>query len=425
MRTRRSTRDRSHKSDAVDTESSPTRESEGRKEGKTALTRRKRALDEDADFEDLPLEETPNVSDEEENESDDLYVSTSETGAAARSSRRQRKSVEPPSIWTIGTGVSEYLPVEPLMPETQIVRPYTGPVDRYAATNSLLNALYGLNSGSLEKIQRIIARWTPWKMLPPKRKDELHGQTDASVWAPKAAQKEATYADAWLKRVRETLPECFSTRRLTSEQAGAYGQPQLPMPVLIGPAASQAEVSFKPGDGYTISRSGAPYEQGSGEALPPAGWVFDTGGIVLDMDWASHRTADFHQLLALAVVPHGDQEMYNYEVEASKPYFERHGTVCVWEFVGGDQVNGYRRPSTKAPKLWKTLCLDKGRARRVQWNPCCGHLAILCGDGMVYIVHPGEDGDGGNGIGLPRQKKITEQDEVANTKQSHMITPWL
>jgi transcription factor C subunit 6 len=46
----------------------------------------------------------------------------------------------------------------------------------------------------------------------------------------------------------------------------------------------------------------------------------------------------------------------------------------------------------------RSMCFDHGRARRVKWNPLGGCMAVLCGDGNVYVVQPT---DGGNGeIGM-------------------------
>ena len=113
------------------------------------------------------------------------------------------------------------------------------------------------------------------------------------------------------------------------------------------------------------------------------------------MDWEPREKGSGEaQVLAMAVIPHADQEIYNYEEEASKPGFGMPGWVQLWEFEGERLENGSFRPARRKPRRKQVLTLDRGRARRVKWNPRGEQLAILCGNGEIVITEPEEYQDG-------------------------------
>ncbi|KAJ3504047.1 hypothetical protein NM208_g16393 [Fusarium decemcellulare] len=239
-------------------------------------------------------------------------------------------------------------------------------------------------------VQGMLDRWMDWTALPPKIQGDKD-QKDRGVWSPNFFEREAYNAEHWYERVRDSLPETNARTQLPAEDAQLYRFHREAMPVLMGPSTSQQEIKFESGDGYALAQNGLPVEDDSGVAT---GWIFDTGGIVTGMDWAPLHSANAPQLLALCVIPHSDQEHYDYEQESVKPGFQKQGAVQLWEFVGERQEDGFARPSSRKPTLRKTICLDYGRARRVKWSPACGFLAVLCDDGNVYVIEAGDDDKG-------------------------------
>ncbi|PFH59161.1 hypothetical protein XA68_12745 [Ophiocordyceps unilateralis] len=186
----------------------------------------------------------------------------------------------------------------------------------------------------------------------------------------------------------------MASRVLSPDEAKSYRLPDRSLNVLMGPYPDQRLFSFRPGDAYCLAPDGTPYGvdgQEHDDERIPIGWMLDAGGIVVGMDWAPCQEKE--QRLALAVVPHADEEMYDFELEHRKPGFQRHGLVQLWAFRP-DSSAGFIRPSMGKPRLLKTLCFDFGRARRVKWSPVCGHLAVLCGDGRVCIVHVDAEAEG-------------------------------
>ncbi|KAM6525576.1 hypothetical protein FALCPG4_011112 [Fusarium falciforme] len=338
------------------------------------------AAEESAEEEELALEEEALESEGCVSEPD---------GIPDRFARQRIKPIRPFNVRA--AGLTGYLDVEPVA-DGRIVRSYWGPYDRGVKGRPLIEAWYGRHEDGIKMVQGMLDRWMDWTALPPKIKGE-DGQKNRGVWSPNFFEREAYNAEHWYERVRESLPDADSRVRLPPEEAQLYQFRREAMPVLMGPITSQQEVKFEPGDAYPISQNGLPISE-EDESSAATGWMFDTGGIVTSMDWAPLHSANAPQLLALCVIPHSDQEHYDYEQESMKPDFQKYGTVQLWEFVGERQEDGFARPSSRKPTLRKTICLEYGRARRVKWSPACGFLAVLCDDGNVYVIDAGDDGEG-------------------------------
>lgn len=347
------------------------------------------AEDEDAALEQEALESGASVSDPE--------------GVLDRFSRQRVKPIKPFNVRAaVSTG---YTDIEPVPADGRIVRAYCGPYDRILRGRHLADAWYGQHANGVQTAMALLERWMDWTVLPPKLRlgERDEGQRDREPWSPGFFEREAFNAKHWYERVREDVERLDARVMISPEEAQRYYFGRGPMPVLMGPYESQAEVMFEPLHSYTLSHSGLPFDQDQAEDKTAAGWMLDTGGIVLGLDWAPHHEqADDHpQLLAVAVIPHSDQEDYNYEQESVNPEFERYGAVQVWEVRGErSEEEGFLRPSTQPPRLRKTLCFETGRVRRVKWAPACGLLAILSGDGSVSIVNPREDAGGSYGKGI-------------------------
>ena len=400
MRTRRSARTKSYAAEKYDFESSSD-DAEGQDKGKQNAAPKRRKNDEERDENFHEASEGSPDAEELALEQGDIGSdgSRSQPEPHDRFSRQRIKPIKPFNVRAAEAASAGYLNIEPLTLETQLSRPYTGPFERHTRGQALLRAWYGADGWQLERAHRLLGRWMEWTVCPPKMRDLDFGMNSKGVWRPGFFDKERFNGKEWNRRVRRELPRSFQTKNLPKKDQHSYMQPQRTLPVLLGPIESQQTVIFSPGDAYSISQAGLPFDQDQNEAKTSTGWMIDSGGIVVSMDWAPRQPQQEEetQLLALAVIPHHDHELYDYETEAARPDFEKYGTVQLWAFRGGEKLEEQFRPSTEPPKLAKTLCFDSGRARRVKWSPFCENLAVLCGNGMVYVVAPGDAGNGSYG----------------------------
>lgn len=344
------------------------------------------------------------------------------------SRRRARKPSSKADV--AAAGPVAYRELEPVPSDSHAVKSYIGPYDRCLRGQSLISIWFGPHRDDVQTIQRLLDRWVLWPVMPPKllprealpvaRRDgrnlEQRPLGEKNVWLGKGvADREAELAKLW--RAQIETPSFAASRILTESAALPYVLPKRPLPVLLGPYPAQRVVTFLPGDAYCLSLAGVPFDQGDSDnnqavdqddsdseqeddSRRPMGWMLDTGGIVVGMDWAPRAQQDLlqSQLLALAVIPHADHETFDYETEHQKPDFQRHGIVQLWAFDGERLANGIIRPSTRRPTLRRRLCFDCGRARRVKWSPTGGHLAVICGHGSVRVLEIGDqDTDGAYG----------------------------
>lgn len=389
MRTRTSNRTKSFAVEKYDFDVSSDEEEEARP---TPSTRRRRIVeDEDDNFDEVEsVAESPD--DEPALESDDsASASAAEPDPRERFYRQKIRRIQPFNVRAVDAPTG-YMPVEPIPPEGFMGKAYAGPFERSFRAQNLVIAWYGPLEKRIVIAQKVLDRWSSWTVLPPKTRDRSHGLPDKGVWTPEWAEKEAYFAEKLVERLKETGSGIGAFNVLSAEDAWPYRLPMTSMPVLMGPHDGQQETMFTPGNAHAISHSGLPLEEDQSEAEVSTGWMLDTGGIPLAMDWRP-STEYSTQILAVALIPHHDQEVYNYEEESVKPYFHTDGIVQLWEFTGHQSVKGFIPPSTQRPKLQKTLCLGYGRARRVRWSPVGGHLAILYGNGKVCVVAPSDEGD--------------------------------
>jgi transcription factor C subunit 6 len=279
---------------------------------------------------------------------------------------------------------------------------YFGPL-RNAETRGkpemLLDGLYGSNPDDLHIAERLLARWYQYEVLPSKA---MNARTYPipSPWLPEGFEsaQQAVLRD-WYERYRINSTE--STRRpqsvtvLSADEAESYlpeTDGDLGVSIVLNPVPEK--VRFTRFHAIAISKSDSPLSENGQEDEIPAGWLFDTGGLVLAMDWAP-KGSDDPQILALAVIPHSDQAPVRKVSGVLQTANKQYGMIQLWEFLGTTCEAGFVRPSRKAPTFKGGICLDTGRARRLQWCPikfqnkrAMGLLAVLC-DGKVYVIEVG------------------------------------
>ena len=404
MRTRTSNRTKKYTLEKYDFESSSDNEDTPNSDPSAPTPRRRKkaaaADDDDENFDASALNESANEDEElvdleEEGEGDGPEgEGDSDAAPAAPTPRRNPRIRKPSCSKHVRVQATGYIDVEAVATDSH-VKSYMGAFDRGMRGQTLIQTWYGPRTEDVGLAQRILDRWVAWSVLPPKHVPHERGMNDRTPWASKFLEKEARFAEEWKARL-EMAPTRYRT--LGGEEAAKYRMEERGLPLLMGPYDAQRETVFQPGDACALSQGWVAYDAEDTAERIPTGWMFDAGGVVIGMDWAPGRgQGAAAQLLALAVIPHSDQEDYDYEAEHQKPDFQLHGTVQIWAFAA-EEVDGVRRPSPSAPQLRKTICLDYGRARRVRWSPAGDHLAVLCGDGRVCVIDVDENGGGFYGM---------------------------
>lgn len=335
---------------------------------------------------DSPFEEPTAM---EVDEPDDLEASGLDEEAPTPSRRKSKQRVHK----ITNAKDAGYMDISTARGTQFSVLGYIGPYDRGTKGKPLLRVWYGPNAEDIDQARRMLVWWSDFTVLPPKVLVKDADDPISRVWAPGRYAKEKELAEAWYNRMKSAQGgDQFIS--LPSEESQLYASTLGALPVVIGPRDAQIHRSFSPGDHIPITENALPVDVDKSQSRKNAGWLFDVGGLVLDLDWAPEDEDTNTQRLALAVIPHADQQMYNYEKESSNPGFQRYGTVQIWTFEGADGLNGYLNAAKTPATHLKTLCLDRGRVKRISWSPTRGLLAILCGDGSVCVVEPGTTGSG-------------------------------
>ncbi|KAK5996721.1 Transcription factor C subunit 6-like protein [Cladobotryum mycophilum] len=375
MRTRRSNRTKRYTVEKYDFEISS--------EDEEPQKSRKDAEAKDDNFDAGAVEQSAEGEGEEEGEELGLNESGSEADPGDKPSRQRVKPIK--TFNARAPLGSDYLDIEPVPPEGQH-KGYVGPYERGMRGKALVRAWYGPQQERIDMAHQLLERWQGWTVLPPKVSHDEYEPTDKAFWSPKMLKNETRLAEQWWAQAKQTLLQDDAWVELSPGESHLYQMPRECMPALLGQHDAQREIIFETDCCYPLSHNGIPFGQDDDERKTANGWMLDVGGVVLGMDWAPLRHKNPKQLLAMAVIPHSDQEFYNFEEEATNPNFQRHGTVQIWEFGGTKTGEGLIRPLTETAMRLKTLCFEYGRVRRVRWSPACSHLAALCGDGTVCVV---------------------------------------
>lgn len=270
--------------------------------------------------------------------------------------------------------------------DAEAAKGYVGTTDRGVHGKTLTSAWYGPDEEGLEIVDAMQFRWGGWKVLPPKGVPEGYPLPDVGLWlGDREGYWSYKLADEWMKRLDKG-----KVMKLKLQDAIPYKGADGEMEVEVGDPNAPSKIQMMAGHGVALSQAGIPYDEDDQEEKVPTGWMFDVGGIPLSMDWAPREDPKATQLLAVAVIPYKDHDVYDFLEEYGDPDFQRHGSVQLWEFQGQRDKDDYTEPAPTPPKLKWTLCMEHGRARRVAWSPLCECLAIICGDGRVCIVDGGQ-----------------------------------
>ncbi|KAG6012303.1 hypothetical protein E4U41_005362, partial [Claviceps citrina] len=337
----------------------------------------------------------PPPQDRDQDQQHQAQDAAAAAAAAAAAPRRRRKAPPTARLAAPPAQPARYIDVESVTTDAHL-KGYHGPYDRGMRGQTLINTWYGPRAEDVAALQRGLHRWMDWTVLPPKH--GAHGEDDDDDDDEQHQQEEQHHHHQQ------------GHRSPRGEATTPVHQPRLGIRVLIGPATQQRDLTMYPGDAFSLTQSWVPYDADPSPDKLPTGWMLDAGGIVTGMDWCPGRQAV--QLLALAVVPHADQDSgsnYNsssnnssncncncncnlpYGAEHHAPACQTHGTVQVWAFEGA-RMGRVLRPSPRAPRPPRTVCLPFGRARRVRWCPVpdtaasVHYMAVLCGDGRVCVV---------------------------------------
>ncbi|KAG5991038.1 hypothetical protein E4U43_004125, partial [Claviceps pusilla] len=330
-----------------------------------------------------------------------------------------------------------YLDVESVTTDTHL-KGYTGPYDRSMRGQTLINTWYGPEAASIRALQAQLDRWMGWPVLPPKWVGCVEEGDDIELRGRRAVEHDHHQHHHFYQQHQQHQQQPQQQPQHQPKYIPLHGPARLPyqpphlgIRLLMGPASPdpnpdphphphphpdtplrQPERTMYPGDAIPLTQSWLPYHEDPSPKKLSTGWILDAGGIVTGMDWCPRRAGK--QLLALAVVPHADQQNYHYESEHQRPGFQGHGTVQVWELEGEreglrmeERGRAAQRPSSRMPRLRRTICMDFGRINRVRWCPEPGGgskttngtvssehcMAVLCGDGRVCVVANDEGDD--------------------------------
>ncbi|EFX00524.1 transcription factor tfiiic complex subunit [Grosmannia clavigera kw1407] len=325
--------------------------------------------------------------------------------------------------------------------DSRRTRLYAGPLKKWDRYRSLIEILYGPDPEAIGIVDSLRHHWIGYPVLPRKTsyQDSGEGETgddddgddddgdgqprnslggmQPSPWvsdsfeADQAAAFHSWYAEPDNQQQQQQQQQ--QTIALSAETAQQYlslaaaGE----LIAFLGPTSRQQVVQFRPGSCVALQESG--YPDGGGEGGDggetdgkTAGWMLDAGGIVVATAWAP-LTGRVDQLLAVAAVPHGDQEPAGSGLSATVPDSgnqQKQGSIQLWRVALDAASAKMSRRRPRDPVLERVLLFEWGRPKRMQWCPValgtsatCGLLAVLTGDGMVRVVEVKRGSGGGEG----------------------------
>ncbi|GKT63263.1 transcription factor TFIIIC complex subunit [Colletotrichum tofieldiae] len=273
-------------------------------------------------------------------------------------------------------------------------RHYTGALKR-GQRIQVLDFFYGPQEEAVGVASWLLNRWAGYAVLPSKLPDGPAPPLPSPWLDPGFVEDQNHAAKVWFERLNDAKGASEGERKMNAEEAEGYRlKPGGHLVSVIGPYPDQQEVEIAPYDAIILSESGLPLTNHNAKEEKSVGWMFDAGGIVIGMEWAS-RTGQEAQILALAVIPHTDQLL-----DFEDAYDQSKGIIQLWELCGQKNEDGITRPLGRSARLARTVCSGWGRVTRLKWCPvsyrengAMGLLAVLCSDGQVHVVVVKDIGD--------------------------------
>ncbi|KUI68674.1 Transcription factor tau subunit sfc6 [Cytospora mali] len=276
--------------------------------------------------------------------------------------------------------------VPPYPTNLQQTRVYDGPLKRWTRSTQLLNILYGPELAHIKVIRSMARKWFNSQVLPS-RSYTGEGAVMESPWlAENYEAEQKQWSKIWCCAAAKGGLQ--QSRKIRSEHVDMFKPPQDDMICSLGPFNKQRQVRTRYGFGQPVLETGEPSEAVDPDlhkAIPPRGWLLDTGGLPLGIGWAP-VSGSKEQFLAVCTVPYSDQES-NYAEDApdEDPEGMKRGSIQIWS------IPCHKDDSTHA-RLVHHLWFDWGRPKRLQWCPVpspddskIGMLAVLCADGQVRV----------------------------------------
>ncbi|KAG5980364.1 hypothetical protein E4U55_004104 [Claviceps digitariae] len=336
--------------------------------------------------------DTPLVQDQDHDEDQDEKTPSSHPTRPSARRAKKKTPTAPASTGKINPPAGTYLDVESVTTDTHL-KGYTGPYDRSMRGQTLISTWYGPDPEAIRVLQGLLNRWMAWTVLPPKWVAPMEGDGDDDGACASSARRSKTaglFANGDRRGAFPEYPHHQQQQQQQPRYIPLYGsarqpfeQPHLGIRLLMGPSSPSPdpdpdpnnpphhhhhhphEWTMYPGDAHPLTQSWLPYHEDPSPNKLPTGWILDAGGLVTSMDWSPQPRGHppQTQLLALAVIPHADQQNYHYESEHQRPGFHAHGTVQVWALEGLEteteteeqKQDGAVRPSLRPPRLTRTI----------------------------------------------------------------------
>lgn len=328
-------------------------------------------------------------------------------GSGKIKSRRApgRRLIPHKPVWGLSTRQGRPNDLEPYPFDHRQTRMVTGPLGRYTRGHALTQYWYGPHEDDILVGDALIERWREFGVLPSKSLNEDTCPI-RSPWLPQdfeTAQQKVL--SKWLESYQNYLRHSGLAGQISRLISAEEAAPYIPttdgdLVALLGPHSEPHIARFTRYHTVSISESGTPLIERAEDDEASVGWLLDTGGLVLAMGWAP-KSSQGTQILALAVSPHSDQAPH---VRGKDLPLEdqKYGIIQLWEFAGEKATEEFIRPDQEAPTLRRTLCVDWGRVKRLQWCPIpllagsvIGILATLCSDERVHVFQVSIEGDSG------------------------------
>ena len=133
------------------------------------------------------------------------------------------------------------------------------------------------------------------------------------------------------------------------------------------------------------------------------GWLFNSGGRVLSLDWAPNQEGDIQYLAVVVSKKAPVDHLKHSAFVPTRPYG---ASIQIWAFTSSRGGEYDTIDMTQAPRLAQVICTEWGSVRRVQWCPAArsfatpdqnlesiGLLAGIWSDGYVRALDVRINGD--------------------------------